>query len=91
MDLMAETRNDAGKAFDLFVEIHEDQYPKAAQCLLKDREELLAFYDFPAVHWQHIRTTNPIESTFATIRHRSGRPRAVSLVRPCWGWLINWQ
>ena len=68
---MAETRNDAGKAFDLFVEIHEDKYPKAAQCLLKDREELLAFYDFPAVHWQHIRTTNPIESTFATIRHRS--------------------
>lgn len=68
---MAETRNDAGKAFDLFVEIYEDKYPKAAQCLSKDREELLAFYDFPAVHWQHIRTTNPIESTFATIRHRS--------------------
>ncbi|MHB1391039.1 MAG: IS256 family transposase [Thermoleophilia bacterium] len=68
---MAETRDDAGKTFELFVEIYEDKYPKAAQCLLKDREELLAFYDFPAVHWQHIHTTNPIESTFATVRLRT--------------------
>ena len=68
---MAETKGDAEKAFDLFVETYEDKYPKAVRCLAKDREELLAFYDFPAVHWQHIRTTNPIESTFATIRHRS--------------------
>ena len=68
---MAETSNEAVKAFDLFVETYQDKYPKAAQCLKKDRTELLAFYDFPAVHWQHIRTTNPIESTFATIRHRS--------------------
>lgn len=68
---MAETRDDARKAFNLFVEMYQDKYPKAANCLAKDREALLAFYDFPAVHWQHIRTTNPIESTFSTIRHRS--------------------
>jgi len=68
---MAETRDDAEKAFNLFVEMYQDKYPKAASCLAKDREALLAFYDFPAVHWQHIRTTNPIESTFSTIRHRS--------------------
>lgn len=68
---MAETKDNAEKAFDLFIQIYQDKYPKAAQCLKKDREQLLAFYDFPAVHWQHIRTTNPIESTFATIRHRS--------------------
>ncbi|MCL4309874.1 MAG: IS256 family transposase [Actinomycetota bacterium] len=68
---MAETKDDAVKAFDLFIETYQDKYPKAAECLVKDRTQLLAFYDFPAVHWQHIRTTNPIESTFATIRHRS--------------------
>jgi len=68
---MAETKADAVKAFDLFTRTYQDKYPKAAYCLKKDREQLLAFYDFPAAHWQHIRTTNPIESTFATIRHRS--------------------
>ena len=68
---MAERKYDAEKAFDLFIEIYEDKYPRAAGCLKKDRADLLAFYDFPAAHWQHIRTTNPIESTFATIRHRS--------------------
>ena len=72
---MAETKDEAEKAFDLFIETYQDKYPKAAGCLTKDREELLAFYDFPAVHWQHIRTTNPIESTFATIRHRSRQTR----------------
>ncbi|MHB1391260.1 MAG: IS256 family transposase [Thermoleophilia bacterium] len=68
---MAETKNDAEKAFDLFLETYQDKYPKAARCLAKNREALLAFYDFPAAHWQHIRTTNPIESIFGTIRHRS--------------------
>ena len=48
-----------------------EKYPKACECLLKNKEDLFAFYDFPAQHWQHIRTTNPIESTFATIRHRT--------------------
>ena len=60
----AETKKDAYKAFDLFIETYEAKYPKATLSLQKDREELLAFYDFPAVHWQSLRTTNPIESTF---------------------------
>jgi transposase-like protein len=71
----AESRADAEKAFDLFVKTYEVKYPKAAQCLQKDHEELLAFYDFPAQHWLSIRTTNPIESTFATIRHRTKRSK----------------
>lgn len=72
---MAETREDAEKAFDLFLETYKAKYPKAARCLEKDREELLAFYDFPADHWVHIRTTNPIESTFATVRLRTAKTR----------------
>lgn len=64
----AETRADAEKAFDLFVATYEAKYPKAVECLTKDRGVLLTFYDFPAEHWRHIRTTNPIESTFATVR-----------------------
>jgi len=71
----AETKADAEKAFDLFIKIYEPKYPKAALCLQKDRDELMAFFDFPAQHWQSIRTTNPIESTFATIRHRTKRSK----------------
>jgi len=71
----AETKNDAEKAFDLFIDTYEAKYPKATLCLHKDREELLAFYDFPAQHWQSIRTSNPIESTFGTIRHRTKRSK----------------
>lgn len=71
----AETRVAAEKAFDLFIKTYEPKYPKATTCLQKDREELMAFYDFPAQHWQSIRTTNPIESTFATIRHRTKRSK----------------
>ena len=71
----AETKAEAEKAFDLFVETYEPKYPKATLCLQKDREELLAFYDFPAQHWQSLRTTNPIESTFGTIRHRTKRSK----------------
>jgi putative transposase len=67
----APTRQDADKAFDLFVATFEAKYPKATECLSKDRAELLAFYDFPAEHWIHLRTTNPIESTFATVRLRT--------------------
>ena len=66
----AETKHNAEKAFELFIQTYDDKYPKATTCLQKDREELLAFYDFPAQHWQSIRTSNPIESTFATIRHK---------------------
>ena len=62
---MAETRDEAHKAFDRTVKRFEAKYPRAMECLAKDREELLAFYDYPAEHWVHIRTTNPIESTFA--------------------------
>lgn len=67
----ADTRDNSRKAFDVFVKTYEAKYPKAAQNLLKDRQELMTFYDFPAEHWQSIRTTNPIESTFSTIRHRT--------------------
>jgi len=71
----AETKDDATKAFDLFIRTYEAKYPKATLCLQKDREELMAFFDFPAQHWQSIRTSNPIESAFATIRHRTKRSK----------------
>jgi putative transposase len=72
---MAETRKDAEAAFDTFAEIYGTKYDKAVECLTKDRDVLLAFYDFPAEHWKHLRTTNPIESTFATVRHRTTRSK----------------
>lgn len=71
----AATQAEAEKAFDLFTRTYEAKYPKATLCLQKDREELMAFYDFPAQHWQSIRTSNPIESAFATIRHRTKRSK----------------
>ena len=71
----AETRKSADQALDRFVATYEAKYPKAADCLARDRETLFAFYDFPAAHWQHLRTTNPIESTFATIRMRTVKTR----------------
>ncbi len=70
---MAETKKDAVVAFEAFAETYEVKYEKAVDCLTKDRDVLLAFYDFPAEHWKHLRTTNPIESTFATVRHRTIR------------------
>jgi transposase-like protein len=70
---MAEGREAAEKAMALFEEKYTAKYPRAVTCLVKDREQLLAFYDFPAEHWLHIRTTNAIESTFATLRHRTKR------------------
>jgi transposase-like protein len=72
---MAETKADAEAAFDAFIENYQVKYEKAAECLNKDRDALLTFYDFPAEHWKHLRTTNPIESTFATVRHRTIRSR----------------
>jgi len=72
---LAETRQTAYLAFDNCLERFQAKYPKAMQCLEKDREELLAFYDFPAEHWVHLRTTNPIESTFATVRLRTKKSR----------------
>lgn len=68
---MAETKAEANKAFDFFIQAYGVKYDKAVERLVKDRERLLAFYDFPAEHWKHIRTTNPIESTFATVRLRT--------------------
>jgi putative transposase len=72
---MAETKADAKVAFDAFIKSYKLKYEKAADCLQKDRDSLLAFYDFPAEHWKHLRTTNPIESTFATVRHRTIRSK----------------
>jgi transposase-like protein len=72
---MAETEELALKAFDVFVETYSAKYPKAVECLMKDREEMLAFFDFPAEHWRHLRTSNPIESTFATVRQRTSRTK----------------
>ncbi len=71
----ADTKAAAGQAFDVFLETYEPKYPKATGCLQKDREELLTFFEFPAHHWQSLRTTNPIESTFGTIRHRTTRTK----------------
>ena len=72
---MAAKKAEAERAFDLFVETYQAKYPKAAACLAKDRDVLLTFYDFPAEHWVHIRTTNPIESMFATVRLRTRRTK----------------
>ena len=72
---MAETKKDALAAFDAFIETWGVKYDKAVECLIKDRDALLAFYDFPAEHWKHLRTTNPIESSFATVRHRTVRSK----------------
>jgi putative transposase len=71
----AADKDEAKRHFDAFVNSYEAKYPKAAQCLEKDRDALLTFYDFPAEHWRHIRTTNPIESTFATVRLRTNKVR----------------
>jgi putative transposase len=72
---MAETKKDALMAVDAFVETWGLKYDKAVECLIKDRDALLAFYDFPAEHWKHLRTTNVIESSFATVRHRTVRTK----------------
>ena len=72
---MAPTREDANQAFDHFVATYQAKYPNAVECLAKDRDVLLTFYDFPAEHWIHLRTTNPIESTFATVRLRHRRTK----------------
>ena len=72
---MADTKQHAHEALDLFVKTYQAKYPKAVECLVKDQEMLLSFYDFPAEHWMHLRTTNPIESTFATVRLRTKRTK----------------
>ncbi len=72
---MAENRENALKAYDHFIKTFDAKYPKAVKILTKDKDDLFNFYDFPAEHWIHIRTTNPIESTFATIRLRTAKTR----------------
>ena len=72
---MAPTKKDALEAYDHFVKAFEDKYPNAVNCLTKDKEDLFTFYDFPAIQWIHIRTTNPIESTFATVRLRTKKTK----------------
>ena len=69
------TKAEAGAAFDFFVETYGVKYDKAVAKLVKDREALLTFYHYPAEHWKHIQTSNPIESTFATVRHRTKRTK----------------
>jgi len=71
----APTRAAAEAAIDVFADKYRDKYDKAVACLTKDREALLAFFDFPAEHWEHLRTSNPIESVFATVRHRTVRTK----------------
>mgnify|MGYP000108324606 FL=1 len=71
----APDRTTADAAIAVFVDKYGAKYPKATECLTKDREALLAFFDFPAEHWDHLRTTNPIESVFATVRHRTVRTK----------------
>jgi transposase-like protein len=73
----------AEKAFDLFVRTYEARYPKATDCLVKDRAQLLTFYDFPAEHWMHLRTTNPIESVFATVRLRTEKTKGCGTGDAC--------
>ena len=73
---MAESRDSAYKAYDLFVKNYSVKYKKATDCLMKDKDEMLAFYDYPAEHWMHIRTSNPIESTFATVRLRTHKVKS---------------
>jgi transposase-like protein len=79
----AETKAAAEKALDLFVATYEAKYAKAVGCLVKDRAELLVFYDFPAQHWAHVRTTNPIESTFATVRLRTTKTKGSGCRSAC--------
>jgi transposase-like protein len=73
----APTRAAAEAAIDLFADKYGAKYDKAVACLTKDREALLAFFDFPAEHWDHLRTSNPIESVLATVRHRTVRTKGV--------------
>jgi len=80
---MAATRAEALEALEKFTRDYQAKYPKAVECLLKDKEELFAFYDFPAEHWAHLRTTNPIESTFATVRLRTAKTKGCGSRQAC--------
>lgn len=79
--MKADTKEEAVKAFDKFEALYQDKYPKAVECLLKDKSKLLTFFDYPAAHWRSIRTTNPIESTFATVKHRTVKTKGCLSVK----------
>lgn len=79
----APNRASAEAAIDIFAEKYRAKYGRAVECLVKDRDALLAFYDFPVEHWDHLRTTNPIESVFATVRHRTVRTKGLLLADHC--------
>jgi len=74
-------KEEALLVYDRFLNLYQDKYPKACDCLIKDKEILFTFYDFPASHWIHLRTTNPIESTFATVRHRTRQTKGCGSVK----------
>ena len=80
---MADTKERAEAALETFTETWSAKHPRAVECLLKDKPELLSFYDFPAEHWRHLRTTNPIESTFATVRLRTKRTKGAGSRTAC--------
>lgn len=80
---MSDTRQNAERALEEFLVTYEAKYAKACECLRKDRDELLTFYDFPAEHWMHLRTTNPIESTFATVRLRHRKTKGNGTRKAC--------
>ena len=80
---MAASKDEAFKAMAQFAATFQAKYPKAVECLVKDQEELLAFYDFPAEHWQHLRTSNPIESTFSTVRLRTSKTKGAGSRNAC--------
>jgi putative transposase len=80
---LADTKAEAIKAFDRFVQQYQVKHPKAVECLLKDKDRLLSFYDFPAEHWGHLRTTNPIESTFAGVRLRTDKTKGCGTRSAC--------
>jgi putative transposase len=80
---LAPSRAQANEAFALFVRSFEEKYPKAAECLAKDRDALLTFYDFPAAHWLHLRSTNVIESVFATVRLRTAKTKGTGTRKAC--------
>lgn len=78
---MAPTKEEALGAYELFIKTFENKYPKAVECLAKNIDDLFTFYDFPAEHWIHIRSTNAIESTFATLRLRTAKTRGMGNAR----------
>jgi transposase-like protein len=80
---MSATKQDAIKSLDRFVATYQAKYPQVVECLLKDQDDLLAFYDFPAEHWAHLRTSNPIESTFATVRLRTSKTKGAGSRAAC--------